>query len=267
MCVALAPALCASAQQQPAAEKTVTIKDAWGQEESVSGFNEVKQADGKWYVHDPSRPQPKAVEPGPSKTLGEKPPAGAVVLFDGTDLSNWTGGPWNVADGYMEVTAGKGEIRSKNAMGSGRLHLEFMTPSEPEKHGQDRGNSGVFLMGHYEIQVIDSYKAATYPDGMVGAVYGQTPPKVNASRPPGQWQTYDITFTAPKFDASGAVTSPARVTVLLNDVKVQDDTEILGDTGWRKRAAYTSHDTTGPLALQDHGHAVRYRNIWFVPKS
>jgi hypothetical protein len=265
--LSLAPSVLGGAPQgEKRIEKTVKVKDGWGTEVSVQGFQEERQADGKWFVHDPERPQPRAVEPGPSPTLGAKPPEGAVVLFDGKDASGWTGGPWRVADGYMEVN-GTGSITSKAEFGDARLHLEFATPASARGAGQDRGNSGVILMGRYEVQVLDSWKSATYPDGMVGAVYGQNPPLVNASRPPGEWQTYDITFTAPRFDENGAVRSPARVTVLLNGVKVQDDFAILGAMAWRKRATYQAHGPAGPLLLQDHGHPVRYRNIWFVPAT
>jgi len=258
------PAAIGCAQQ--AGEKAATVKDGWGNETTVKGFQEARQPGSKWFIHDPERPQPKAVEPGPSPTLGAKPPAGAVVLFDGKDASGWTGGPWRVADGYMEVN-GTGNVTSKAEFGDAKLHLEFATPAPAKGEGQDRGNSGVYFMGRYEVQVLDSYKAATYADGMCGAAYGQNPPSVNATRPPGEWQTYDIVFTAPRFDEKGEVKSPARVTVLLNDVKVQDDFAYLGETGWRRPSAYKAHGPTGPITLQDHGHPVRYRNIWVVPTT
>ena len=264
-CLALAPAAWGLTQNDaPSGEKVAKVKDAWGVEETVHGFNEEHQKGSKWFIHDPERPQPRAVEPGPSATLGAKPPKGAVVLFDGADASGWTGGPWRVADGYMEVN-GTGNVKSKAEMGDGRLHVEFATPLPATGEGQDRGNSGVYLMGRYEVQVLDSYKAATYPDGMVGAIYGQNPPLVNASRPPGEWQTYDITWKGPRFDEKGNLTRPARVTVLLNGVKVQDNFALFGETGWRHASSYKAHGPTGPLTLQDHGHKVRYRNIWFVP--
>jgi hypothetical protein len=172
-CVArtLAPADLGCAQQ--AGEKTVTVKDGWGNQASVKGFQEEHQAGSKWFIHDPERPQPRAVEPGPSSTLGAKPPEDAVVLFDGTDASGWTGGPWRVANGYMEVN-GTGNITSKAEFGDGRLHVEFATPPEPKGIGQDRGNSGVFLMGRYEVQVLDNWKAATYADGMAGRSRSRT---------------------------------------------------------------------------------------------
>ena len=258
---ALAPADLGWPQQ--AGEKTVAVKDGWGNEATIKGFQEEHQAGSQWFIHDPERPQPRAVEPGPSPTLGAKPPEGAVVLFDGTDASGWTGGPWRLADGYMEVN-GSGNITSKAEFGDGYLHVEFATPAEPNGIGQNRGNSGVFLMRRYEIQVLDSWKAATYADGMVGAVYGQNPPSVNAARPPGEWQTYDITFIAPRFDERGGVLSPARITVLLNGVKVQEDFKFLGPTRWRKPSSYEAHGPTGPVELQDHGHPVRFRNIWFA---
>jgi len=261
---ALAPADLGCAQQ--AGEKTVTVRDGWGAEATVKGFQEEHQAGSKWFIHDPERPQPRAVEPGPSSSPGARPPEGAVVLFDRRDASGWTGGPWRVADGYMEVN-GSGNITSKAEFGDGYLHVEFATPAEPNGIGQNRGNSGVFLMRRYEIQVLDSWKAATYADGMVGAVYGQNPPSVNAARPPGEWQTYDITFIAPRFDERGGVLSPARITVLLNGVKVQEDFKFLGPTRWRKPSSYEAHGPTGPVELQDHGHPVRFRNIWFAPSK
>ena len=179
-----------------------------------------------WPIHDEARPQPRVVDPGTPSTEEKAgtPPADAVVLFDGKDLSKWRtdkdGSPakWKVADGYMEVAAGAGDIRTEQAFGDCQLHVEWAAPSPPQgKGGQDRGNSGVFLMGTYEIQVLDSYGNKTYPDGQASAVYGQYPPLVNASRPPGRWQTYDIVFRAPRFDAAGAVTRPARVTCLSLD--------------------------------------------------
>ncbi len=247
-------------------EKTATVRDGWGDEVTVRGFQEVRQSDGKWFVHDPARPQPKAVQPGPSKTLGAKPPRGAVVLFDGKDLSAWKGGQWRIADGYMEVN-GTGEIVSTQQFGSMQLHLEFATPEKVVGDGQGRGNSGVFLMGYYEMQVLDSWHNPSYADGHVGSAYGQQPPLVNASRPPGEWQTYDITFDAPEFNARGDVVRPPRVTALLNGVKVQDNYAYIGPTLWRRRSSYRAHSPVGPLSLQDHGNPVRFRNIWVVPRK
>jgi len=224
-----------------------------------------------WPIHDETRPQPRIVDPGTPSTeeRAGRPPADAVVLFDGKDLSKWRtdkdGSPakWKVADGYMEVAAGAGDIRTEQAFGDCQLHVEWAAPNPPQgKGGQDRGNSGVFLMGTYEIQVLDSYGNKTYPDGQASAVYGQYPPLVNAARPPGRWQTYDIVFRAPRFDSAGAVTRPARVTVLHNGVLVQDARELSGPTGHHVRPPYKAGPDKAPLKLQDHAHPVRYRSIW-----
>ena len=222
-----------------------------------------------WGVHDPNRPQPPVVTPGPAPSTPIAPPSDAIVLFDGTSLAEWVsndsaGGParWIVRDGYFEVAPGTGGIRTRQGFGDVQLHIEWMAPSPPRGEGQDRGNSGVFLMGMYEVQVLDTYGNRTYPDGQAGAVYGQYPPLVNASRPPGEWQTYDIAFRAPRFDASGAVTSPARITVLHNGVLVQDAVELTGPSGHRSRPPYQAHADRLPISLQDHDHPVRFRNVW-----
>ena len=158
-------------------------------------------------------------------------------------------------------------IGTKERFGDIQLHLEFATPAQPSGNGQARGNSGVFLMGRFEIQILDSYHNPTYPDGQAAAVYGQHPPLVNASRPPGEWQTYDILFTAPRFAADGALRKPAYVTVLHNGVLVQDHAECYGPTGHRISPRYSPQDaaTTGPLKLQDHHNPIRFRNIWVRP--
>ena len=241
---------------------TAKVTDGWGEEVTVQGYNDAKLPDGKWFVHDPNRPQPKAVAPGPSPTLGKKPPQGAVVLFDGTDLSKWKNDKWKLEDGAM--IAGGGSQVTKDGFGSCQLHLEFATPKEAKGGGQGRGNSGVIIMSRYEIQVLDSWHNATYPDGQCASVYGQHPPAVNASRAPGEWQTYDITWHAPKFEG-GKVVEPARVTVIHNGVKVQDNFELIGAVAHRNLAKYAPHSPKEPLTLQDHGNPVRYRNIWYVP--
>lgn len=189
------------------------------------------------------------------------------MLFDGTDLANWMGadgsGPaWRVERGAVEVVPGAGTLRSRRAFGSVQLHVEWAAPNPPEGEGQERGNSGVYLMSHYEIQVLDSYDNPTYADGQAGAVYGQAPPHANVARPPGVWQTYDIVFHRPIFGADGSVQRPARVTVIWNGVLVQDDTEITGWTVHEAVARYRPHADRLPLTLQDHGTRVRYRNIW-----
>ncbi|PYR80056.1 MAG: DUF1080 domain-containing protein [Acidobacteria bacterium] len=227
------------------------------------------QVSTQWKIHDMDRPVPVAIDPGTASTndAAGKPPADAVVLFDGASLDKWEsgkGGPakWNVANGYFEVVKGAGEIQTKQGFGDCQLHVEWAAPAPPQGEGQDRGNSGVFLMGLYEIQVLDSYQSRTYADGQASAVYGQSPPLVNASRPPGQWQTYDIVFHAPRFGADGAVTRPARVTVLHNGVLVQDNFELSGPTANQQRPPYKAHADKLPIHLQDHGHPVRFRNIW-----
>jgi hypothetical protein len=214
--------------------------------------------------HDRNRPAPKVVEPGD----GMKPPSDAVVLFDGKDLSPWKsqkdGGPakWKVENGYMEVVKGTGGIETTRAFGDCQVHVEWAAPSPAVGEDQDRGNSGVFFHGQYEVQVLDSYRAATYPDGQAGALYGQYPPLVNASRPPGEWQTYDIVFRGPRFDAEGKLLRPARVTVLHNGVLVQDAAELIGPTANKARPPYKAHPPQGAISLQDHSHPVRFRNIW-----
>ena len=221
----------------------------------------------QWPIHDENRPQPKVVDPGPAGGM-VGPPADAIVLFDGKDVSRWRadkgGGPapWKVMDGAMVVTAGTGGIHTADGFGDCQLHVEWSSPSPAEGSGQDRGNSGVFLMGMYEIQVLDSYNSKTYADGQASAVYGQYPPLVNASRAPGQWQTYDIIWHGPRFDASGKLTRPAHVTVFHNGVLTQDNVELTGPTGHHVRPPYVAGPDKLPLALQDHNHPVRYRNIW-----
>ena len=223
---------------------------------------------GDWPQHDESRPQPPVVDPGPPPERPAPPPSDAVVLFDGKDLSKWRsakdGGPakWKVENGYVEVVRDTGDIRTEQGFGDCQLHVEWATPAPGVGEGQHRGNSGVFLMGLYEVQVLDSYGNRTYPDGQAAALYGQYPPLVNASRPPGQWQTYDIVFRRPRFDAQGKLLRPARITVLHNGVLVQDDRELSGPTANKSRPPYKAHPDTLPLGLQDHDDAVRYRNVW-----
>lgn len=214
---------------------------------------------GKWRVHDKNRPVPEVVA-----TRGHgAPPSDAIVLFDGTDLSAWTGNGgearWKIEDGAMMVN-GTGGIQTREHFGDCQLHLEWASPERVEGDSQGRGNSGVFLMGKYEIQVLDSFENRSYADGQASAMYGQFPPLVNATRGPGQWQAYDIIFRAPRFE-DGKLASPARVTVLHNGVLVHDAREFLGATTHRKVAQYSPHGE-GPIGLQDHGNPVRFRNIW-----
>jgi len=225
-----------------------------------------------WRVHDGNRPQPRVVTPGEPCCDGilMGPPSDAVVLFDGTDLSKWrskkTGGPaeWKVENGYMEVVPGTGYIQTIEEFGDCQLHLEFACPAEVKGEGQGRGNSGVFLMGRYEVQVLDCYNNLTYPDGTTGAIYGQCPPLVNACRPPGQWQTYDIIWEGPRFEGD-KLTKPAYITVLLNGIVLHHRKQLRGVTSHKVLTDYTPHPPVGPLELQDHGDLVRYRNIWYRP--
>ncbi len=224
------------------------------------------QTDEGWKAHDFTRPRPVVVTPGPA-TGPVAPPSDAIVLFDGTDLSKWqsvNGGaaPWKVEGGYMETVAGSGFIQTKQAFGDVQLHVEWAAPVPAVGSGQGRGNSGVFLMGHYEIQVLDSYENDTYPDGQAAAAYGQAPPLVNVARPPGEWQTYDIIFRRPHFAPDGSLKEPARITVIHNGVLVQDHTAYWGPTSWLQHLPYTSHAPRLPLILQDHDNPVRFRNIW-----
>jgi hypothetical protein len=213
-------------------------------------------------------PSPKTEPPivTPGKTSAD-PPSDAIVLFNGKDLSHWRdkdGGvaKWNVRDGYVEVAPGTGDITTRDKFGDVQLHVEWATPPIPKGEGQERGNSGVFLMDRYEIQVLDSYDNKTYYHGQAGAVYKQHAPLVNASRKPGEWQTYDIVFHTPKFDEQGKVIDRARVTVLHNGVLIQNNVEIYGLTYHDRPALYIAHSPEEPLHLQDHGNPVRYRNIW-----
>jgi hypothetical protein len=213
-------------------------------------------------------PPPKT-EP-PIVTAGKNnsdPPSDAIVLFNGQNLARWqsadsSAAKWKVVDGYAEVAPGTGDIQTRDRFGDVQLHIEWATPAVPRGEGQERGNSGVFLMGQYEIQVLDSYENKTYYHGQAGSVYKQYAPLVNASRKPGEWQTYDIIFHAPKFDEQGKVVDRARVTVVHNGVLIQSNVEIYGITYNDRPAIYIAHPSQLPLRLQDHGNPVRYRNIW-----
>jgi len=227
------------------------------------------QVDTRWKIHDPNRPLPAVINPGTPSTQDSpgRPPSDAVVLFDGKDLSKWahkdgSAPKWKVENGYAEVVAKSGYIYTREAFGDCQLHVEFSEPAPPKGEDQDRGNSGVFLQGLYETQVLDSYQSKTYADGQAGAIYGQYPPLVNASRPPGQWQSYDIVFHGPRFAKDGKLLRPARETVFHNGVLVQDNVELSGPTAHGERPPYKAHAEKLPLALQDHSHPVRYRNIW-----
>ena len=232
------------------------------------GTSAAAQTPTDWPIHAVARPQPPVVDPGPAPAPA-KPPSDAVVLFDGRSLAEWRDADtnskaarWKVANGYMEVVAGTGNIATRRGFGDVQLHIEWCAPTPAHGEGQERGNSGVFLMGLYELQVLDSYHNTTYPDGQAAAIYGQYPPLVNASRPPGEWQSYDIIFHRPRFDASGGLTHPARMSVVHNGVLVQDDVTLTGPTAHQRRPPYAAHADRLPLILQDHGDPVRYRNVW-----
>ncbi len=237
-----------------------------------TGYNDTPYIPGSPYrVHDAERPQPRIVTPGTPATGDQPatPPSDAVMLFDGQSLDGWTkqdGEPagWKLENGCMEVVPRSGNIRTRHEFGSCQLHLELSEPSEILGESQGRGNSGVFLMTLYEIQVLDNYNNPTYADGTMGAIYGQSPPLVNACREPGAWQTYDIVWEAPVFSDNKLVT-PAYVTVLLNGILLHHRRELQGPTKHRETTCYTPHASALPLELQDHGDRVSFRNIWYRP--
>lgn len=238
---------------------------AWAQEKNPGYLDTPMLPGGKWHVHDSRRPQPKVVTPASRRHPGD-PPSDAVVLFNGKNLAQWQspgGKPaaWKVQDGYLECIPGKGDLTTRGTWDNYQLHIEFAEPNPPVGHSQERGNSGIFLFGRYELQVMDGYNNPTYADGQVGALYGQVPPLSNPSRPPGEWQTYDILVTGPKFAADKLI-SPLYVTVLFNGVAVQNHAEGIGSTVHHALAKYAPHPEKGPIGLQDHHNAIRYRNIW-----
>jgi len=260
-----------TAQAQPAPASPVKVEAAQPQTPAPKPvkIEYVDTPSGRWRVHDMNRPAPPVITPGE----GTQPPSDAIVLFAGTDLSQWTntkGEPskWIVRDGYMESVKGAGYIQTAERFGSCQLHVEFATPAQVRDSGQGRGNSGVFLQGEYEVQVLDSYENKTYPDGQCAALYGRAVPLVNASRKPGEWQTYDIIYRRPLFDKDGKVLRKATFTVLHNGVLVQNHVALEGGTGWDGPYAVTPYKPIpdkGPIMLQDHGNPVRYRNIWVRP--
>jgi hypothetical protein len=225
----------------------------------------------KWHVHDGDRPQPRIVTPGEKFSQMANPPSDAVVLFDGKDLSKWqksNGGgeaTWTIENGYMETKPKSGMIRTKDQFGDFQLHLEFATPEKVEGTGQGRGNNGLNIYGRYEIQILDSYENKTYPDGQAGALYGQTPPLVNASKKPGEWQTYDVVFEGARWNEQGELTRKASVTLLHNGVVVHNKRELLGGTTHRQIVPYKKGPETGFIELYEHGNPVRFRNIWIRP--
>ena len=239
------------------------------QQQNQLGYDDTPmQPNGKWRVHDSKRPQPRVITPGPVAPPAGAPSDATVLVGTGSDLGAWqmtdgSAATWPMKDGVLQ--SGKGYIQSKEQFSDFQLHVEFATPSEVKGDGQGRGNSGVFLLGAFEVQVLDSYQNKTYPDGQAAAMYGQYPPLVNASRGPGQWQTYDIVFTAPRFSAAGTLDKPAVVTVLHNGVLVHNATPFLGPTQHKQIGKYLPEHAKGPLRLQDHGNPVSFRNIWVRP--
>ena len=237
-------------------------------QQAPTGYDDTPmQPNGRWRIHDGNRPQPKVVTPGAMSA--EPPPQDATVLVGaGADRSAWqmmdgTAVTWPMNNG--ELSTGKGMIRTRAEFTDYQLHVEFATPSQVKGNSQERGNSGVYLNGTFEIQVLDSYQNRTYADGSASAMYGQSPPLVNASRPPGEWQSYDIAFTSPRFGAGGKLDAPAIVTVLHNGIVVHNATPFWGPTQHKKIDPYAPDNAKGPIALQDHGNPVRYRNIWIRP--
>ena len=248
------------AQQKPIPPRTA----------ADDGFTDTPMLPGlPWHVHDPARPHPPVVTPG--ATLGA-PPSDAVVLFDGRDLSKWaqrgTGADrdklldpkWPVQTGYFE-SGRSGSLYTRDSFGDVQLHIEWASPSQIMGNSQGRGNSGIFLMGLYEIQVLDSYNNRTYADGQAAAIYGQWPPLANAARKSGEWQAYDIVFEAPRFEGDKLV-KPAFQTVFWNGVVVHNRKELIGATIYRNVAKYTPHAAELPLMIQDHENPVKFRNIW-----
>jgi hypothetical protein len=241
-----------------------------GQDQPKIGYKDTPMLPGgKWHVHDGDRPLPPVITPatGSAQETPGIPPSDAVVLFDGKDFSHWRGqsgrpAAWKVEEGALVIAPDSGEIVSTDEFGDCQLHLEFAAPVPPRGKDQGRGNSGVMLFGRYEIQVLDSFQNITYADGQAAAIYGQYPPLVNASRPPGQWQTYDIIFEAPHFREDRSLESPAYLTMLHNGVLVHNHTPLIGAMAYRAVGKYTPHGPKGPILLQDHGNPVRYRNIW-----
>lgn len=238
------------------------------------GFKDTPVLPGlPYHVHDSDRPHPPVVTPGAKP--GD-PPSDAIVLFDGKDLSKWraqrssitrsgagaSDAPeWILKDGYVEAALKTGDLATRDKFGDCQLHIEWSTPTPPTGNSQARGNSGVLLMGRYEIQVLDSYQNPTYADGQAGAIYGQWPPLANASRPPGEWQAYDIIFEAPKFEGERLV-KPAYFTVFHNGVLLHNRQQSMGPMVYRQVAKYTPHPAEDSLVLQNHNSKVKYRNIW-----
>jgi hypothetical protein len=234
------------------------------------GYDNTPQIPGqKWKVHDKARPNPPVITPGATFSHLAPAPSDAKVLFDGKNLDAWKSGnkepKWKVENGYFEVVKGGGDIETKEKFADFQLHIEWASPTPPKGDSQGRGNSGVFLHGLYEVQVLDVYKNKTYADGQAGGLYGQWAPLVEASVKPGEWNSYDIIFEGPRFDDAGTVTRKASVTVIHNGAVLHHRQEFTGPSGHQNVPKYVKYDSTGPIRLQDHGDPVRFRNIWIRP--
>ncbi len=247
----------------------LAVAAAYAAEPGKIGYQDTPIIPGtKWHVHDGERPQPRVVTPGATFSHMAPAPADATVLFDGKDLSSWAsakGGEakWKVENGYMEVAPKAGSIQTKEKFADFQLHIEFATPAKVEGSSQGRGNSGILMNGIYEVQVLDSYNNPTYPDGQAGALYGQSPPLVNASKAPGEWQSYDIIFESPRWDAEGKLVKKAAVTVIHNGVILHHRKEYHGNTPHKRNGNYDKpHAPEMFIQLQDHNNPMRFRNIW-----
>ncbi len=251
----LLAAVLASSLPSVTAAELVKAKDGSG----VYGYDDTPVLPWCGFrVHDADRPAPKRVSPGPAPAPVPIP-ADAVVLFDGKDLSQWQPTKWKLTEGVLETV--DGDLTSKEKFGDCQIHVEWMPPANFQGPWYNQGNNGVMLMGLFEIQIFDSWNEKIYPDGQAAAIYGQTPPRVNASRPPGEWQSFDIVFTAPRFDGAKLKT-PARVTLFHNGILVHLEETIHGKTGHRILPEYAQPITEGPLSFNGHGCPVRFRNIW-----
>ncbi len=239
---------------------------------NLGGYQDTPLVPGTaWHVHDNLRPQPEIVTPGTFSTpdVPGKPPSDATVLFDGTDLSKWRAGngdaaPWTVENDYFQVKPKTGDISTREEFGDCQLHIEWSAPLPATGNSQGRGNSGLFFFGRYEVQILDNFQNPTYADGTAGAIYGQSPPQVNAVRAPGEWNVYDIIWQGPRFK-DGKLEKPAYVTILVNGVVVQNHTMLIGDTPFRNVGKYNPHGEKGSIRLQDHNNPMRFRNIWIRP--
>ena len=251
---------------------SLTAQNRQPEAEKADGSPQHYRNPKSWNIHDYDRPRPRQITPGAESTQDKPgtPPSDAIVLFDGTSLDGWQkadGSPvgWKITDGRLTVVPDAGDIQTKQTFGDSQLHVEWMANPDITHTDQSRSNSGVFFGDLYEVQVLDNHTNPTYADGTVGALYGHYPPLVNASRPGGVWQMYDIIYRAPRFDDAGKLLRPARFTVLLNGVVVQDAAEPVGPTTWRRRPAYQPHGDL-PVKLQDHGNnEMWFRNIWIRP--